>query len=121
MHRWRVALIVVAALFLAGCQGFKASLQGPPTSHSTKSSAKTDDSQTGTTGQTGTAGQPVTAGSGALRLLVEPQAGVKAIYALINGAKKTIDLTIYTLRDTTGEDDLAKAAARGVDVKVILD
>jgi cardiolipin synthase A/B len=116
MHRWRVVLIVVVALFLAGCQGFEVSLQGHSKAQAAKHSAPTDDAA-----QTGTAGQPVTASSGALQLLVEPQAGVKAIYALITGAKKSIELTMYELRDTTAEDDLAAAAKRGVDVQVILD
>jgi phosphatidylserine/phosphatidylglycerophosphate/cardiolipin synthase-like enzyme len=64
---------------------------------------------------------PVSAGSGALRVLSEPQAGLSAIYALINGAKASVELTMYTLRDTAGEDDLAAAAKRGVNVRVILD
>ena len=64
---------------------------------------------------------PVSAGSGSLRVLSEPQAGLSAIYALINGAKSSVDLTMYELGDTTAENDLAAAAKRGVDVRVILD
>jgi phosphatidylserine/phosphatidylglycerophosphate/cardiolipin synthase-like enzyme len=64
---------------------------------------------------------PVSAGSGALRIIAEPQAGVSSIYQLITGAKSSIDLTMYTLGDTTAEDDLAAAAKRGVNVRVILD
>jgi phosphatidylserine/phosphatidylglycerophosphate/cardiolipin synthase-like enzyme len=64
---------------------------------------------------------PVSAGSGTLRVLSEPQAGLSAIYALITGAKSSIELTMYTLRDTTAENDLAAAARRGVNVRVILD
>src|SRR6202012_1791423 len=60
-------------------------------------------------------------GSGTLRVLVEPAAGVGAIYKLITGAKSSVDLTMYELRDTTAEDDLAADAKRGVDVRVILD
>ncbi|MGH3265503.1 MAG: phospholipase D-like domain-containing protein [Trebonia sp.] len=60
-------------------------------------------------------------GVGSLRLLVEPGAGVGGIYQLIRGARTTIDLTMYELNDLTGEDDLAAAAARGVNVRVILD
>ncbi len=63
----------------------------------------------------------MSAGSGTLKVLSEPQAGLGFLYALINGAKSSIDLTMYTLRDTTAEGDLAKAAKRGVDVRVILD
>ena len=69
----------------------------------------------------GAGGGPVSAGSGTLRVLSEPQAGLAAIYALINGAKSSIDLTMYELIDTTAENDLTAAAKRGVDVRVILD
>jgi phosphatidylserine/phosphatidylglycerophosphate/cardiolipin synthase-like enzyme len=64
---------------------------------------------------------PTVAASGALRLLVEPAAGVGAIDKLITGARSSIDLTMYELRDTTAEGDLAAAAKRGADVRVILD
>ena len=50
-----------------------------------------------------------------------PQAGVGAIYKLITGAKSSVELTMYELKDTTAEDDLAADAKRGVDVRVILD
>jgi cardiolipin synthase A/B len=58
---------------------------------------------------------------GSLRLLVEPRDGLGAIYRLITGARSTVDLTMYELNDKTAEDDLASDAARGVDVKVLLD
>jgi phosphatidylserine/phosphatidylglycerophosphate/cardiolipin synthase-like enzyme len=59
--------------------------------------------------------------NGALSVLVEPSAGVARIYRLIRSARSSIDLTMYELRDTTAEADLAAAASRGVDVRVILD
>jgi phosphatidylserine/phosphatidylglycerophosphate/cardiolipin synthase-like enzyme len=61
------------------------------------------------------------AGRQRLRLLAEPQAGIGPIYRLINDARSSVDLSMYELIDTTAEADLAAAAARGVDVKVILD
>jgi phosphatidylserine/phosphatidylglycerophosphate/cardiolipin synthase-like enzyme len=64
---------------------------------------------------------PVSAGSGALTLLSEPQAGLGQVDKLINGARSSIDLTMYELNDTTAEGDLAAAAERGVHVRVILD
>jgi len=64
---------------------------------------------------------PVSAGSGALTVLGEPQAGLGPVDKLINGARSSIDLTMYELNDTTAEGDLAAAAERGVDVRVILD
>jgi len=56
-----------------------------------------------------------------LRLLTEPQAGVAPIYRLITGARSSVDLTMYELADSTAEADLAADAARGVDVRVLLD
>jgi cardiolipin synthase A/B len=67
------------------------------------------------------AAHPAAGGSGTLRVLVEPAAGVGAIDKLITGAKSSVELTMYELRDTTAEDDLAADAKRGVDVRVILD
>jgi phosphatidylserine/phosphatidylglycerophosphate/cardiolipin synthase-like enzyme len=58
---------------------------------------------------------------GTLRVLVEPSAGIGTIYQLINRARSSIELTMYELRDSAAERDLAAAAARGVDVRVILD
>ena len=57
----------------------------------------------------------------ALRVLTEPAAGVGQIYQLITGARSSIDLTMYELADPTAEADLAADAARGVDVRVLLD
>jgi len=56
-----------------------------------------------------------------LRVLTEPAAGVGPIYGLITGARSSVDLTMYELADPTAEADLAAAAARGVDVRVLLD
>ena len=72
----------------------------------------------GTTGavQAGTSGV-TRAGS----LVVEPGAGFSSVYDLINGAKRSIDVTMYEFSDTTAEHDLAAAAKRGVHVHVILD
>ena len=54
-------------------------------------------------------------------LVVEPGAGFSPVYNLINGAKHSIDVTMYEFSDTTAEHDLAAAAKRGVHVHVILD
>ena len=50
-----------------------------------------------------------------------PDQGFSSVYGLINGAQKSINMTMYELADTTAENDLTAAAARGVDVRVILD
>lgn len=54
-------------------------------------------------------------------LITEPDQGLAQIYALIATAKKSIDMTMYELTDVTVTDALAKAAAAGVAVRVILD
>jgi cardiolipin synthase A/B len=65
--------------------------------------------------------QPAAPPAGGLSVLTEPQAGIGPIYRLITGARRSVDLTMYELRDPTAEADLAADAARGVDVRVILD
>ena len=72
------------------------------------------------------AGSPVTVlraarRGGSLRVLAEPQAGIGPIYRLIAGARSSVDLSMYELADPAAEADLAADAARGVDVRVILD
>jgi cardiolipin synthase A/B len=59
--------------------------------------------------------------AGGLSVLTEPQAGIGPVYRLITDARHSVDLTMYELRDPTAEADLAADAARGVDVRVILD
>ena len=54
-------------------------------------------------------------------LIIEPGAGFSPVYGLINGARHSIDVTMYEFADTTAEHDLAAAAKRGVQVRVILD
>jgi len=65
--------------------------------------------------------RPAAPPSGSLSVLTEPQAGIGPIYRLITGARRSVDLTMYELRDPTAEADLAGDAARGVEVRVILD
>lgn len=103
-------VVVGIAVALAGCRGLSAQVAGP---------AGGPDPGGGSPGVQ--AAGPVSAGSGALRVLAEPQAGIGPVYRLINGAKSSLDLTMYELIDTTAENDLAAAAKRGVDVRVILD
>jgi phosphatidylserine/phosphatidylglycerophosphate/cardiolipin synthase-like enzyme len=54
-------------------------------------------------------------------LIIEPTAGFSPVYGLIDGARRSIDVTMYEFADTTAEHDLAAAAKRGVQVQVILD
>jgi cardiolipin synthase len=56
-----------------------------------------------------------------VRVLTEPQAGIGPVYKLISGARSSVDLSMYELIDSAAEADLARDAARGVHVRVILD
>jgi cardiolipin synthase len=85
---------------------------------STVASPTATPSQPGSTTQ-GTA--VATTSSGALSLLLEPEAGMSEVYALLASARHALDLTMYELEDTHAEQLLAGDAARGVDVRVILD
>lgn len=65
--------------------------------------------------------QPPTPRNTTYTLIVEPDQGLTQIYTLIASAKKSIDMTMYELTDVTVIDALAKAAAGGATVRVILD
>ncbi len=54
-------------------------------------------------------------------MLTEPADGIEPIYQLITEARSSVDLTMYELADPVAEADLAADAARGVDVRVLLD
>ena len=60
-------------------------------------------------------------GAASLRVLAEPEAGIRPVYQLISRARSSVELTMYELADLTAEADLAADAARGVEVRVILD
>jgi cardiolipin synthase len=57
----------------------------------------------------------------AVSLVTEPGAGYAPLYRLIKEAKHSIAVTMYEFADSTAEHDLAAAAGRGVQVRVILD
>jgi cardiolipin synthase A/B len=117
------AVLVGVAVALTGCKGVAVGLGSTPAASAHASSSHPSKSSTakGSDASTVQAAGPVSAGSGSLRVLNEPQAGLSAIYKLITGARSSVELTMYTLRDTTAEDDLTAAAKRGVNVRVILD
>jgi cardiolipin synthase len=124
MYRKLLIAAAEAGLVLgaAACSGVTAQ---PPaqaaTARATTRSASTGPAATGP-GATGPAAARSSAASaGRLRLLVEPAAGTGPIYRLITGARRSVDLTMYELRDASAEADLAAAARRGVDVRVLLD
>jgi hypothetical protein len=58
----------------------------------------------------GTSGAVQAGSSGVTRsgpLIVEPGAGFSPVYQLINGARHSIDVTMYEFSDATAERDLA--------------
>ncbi|QUQ64011.1 phospholipase D-like domain-containing protein [Kutzneria sp. CA-103260] len=59
--------------------------------------------------------------AGTYSLLVLPDQGESAIDNFINSATKSIDVTMYELRDTTVTTDLVNRHKAGVTVRVILD
>jgi cardiolipin synthase A/B len=107
-------------MVLAGCKGLTVNA-GPTAKAKTDSKSKTVSKPKPKAKPASHPAAPAAAGSGALTTLVEPKNGVSAIYKLITGARSSVDLTMYELKDTTAEDDLAADAKRGVDVRVILD
>lgn len=72
-------------------------------------------------GDAGTAVTGATSVSRAGALVIEPSAGFSPVYNLIKQARHSINVTMYEFSDTTAEQDLAAAAGRGVQVRVILD
>ncbi len=59
--------------------------------------------------------------SPAYQLVQEPSAGMAPIYALLTGARRSIDVSMYELADPVAEQDLIAAHDRGVRVRVLLD
>ncbi len=102
------------ALGLCGCKGISVEMG----SGSASGSGPAGD--TGIAASDGGSGGATGSGAG-LTVLAEPNAGFSQIYKLITSAQHSVDLTMYALRDTTAEADLAADAKRGVDVRVVLD
>jgi cardiolipin synthase A/B len=72
------------------------------------------------TADTDTGGVRAARDGGTLSLVAEPQAGITPFTKMISGARHRIDLTMYELSDRSVERALARAAQRGVDVRVAL-
>ena len=111
--------VASALVILTGCKVTVSPSADPPAS--SHSAHKNSHSSAKATKDPKSDAHPAGIGTGPLRLLIEPADGLTTIYKLITGARSSVDLTMYELRDTTAERDLAADAARGVDVRVILD
>jgi phosphatidylserine/phosphatidylglycerophosphate/cardiolipin synthase-like enzyme len=55
------------------------------------------------------------------RLITEPGAGYESVYRFISSARKTLDMTMYSLVDPKATAALIADARRGVAVRVLLD
>jgi cardiolipin synthase len=69
----------------------------------------------------GGAGAPSVGATGGLSLITEPGPGNRPFVELIDSARRTVQVTMYELTDQRIEQALAAAAARGVQVSVLLD
>jgi cardiolipin synthase len=65
-----------------------------------------------------TGAAPVAAGD---QLVILPDQGIQPIYSFLSSPARTLDMTMYELVDVRAEQILAADAARGVDVRVVLD
>jgi phosphatidylserine/phosphatidylglycerophosphate/cardiolipin synthase-like enzyme len=111
--RSRSSVVLVLAGALAACGGH--SNDGAPGGED----AGVDGSFTQAEGGAGEGGAEdggVTSG-----LIVEPDMGLTPVYDFIRSAKKTLDMTMYELDDTTVTGLLTTLAKNGVTVRVILD
>jgi len=119
MHRLPWLAVAGLLVALTGCKLTVSQQAAPPpaSKHPAHTVAHPDPKKA----TTHPAVHPAAPGGGSLRVLVEPRDGLGPIDRLITGARSSVDLTMYELDDTTAENDLAADAARGVDVRVLLD
>ena len=108
----RTILIMLTAAVLAAASGCGSTATGGAASSLSPAPGRPTASAASDTTQ---------AGAASLRVLTEPEDGIGPIYRLINRARSSVELTMYELADPRAEADLAADAARGVDVRVILD
>jgi phosphatidylserine/phosphatidylglycerophosphate/cardiolipin synthase-like enzyme len=64
---------------------------------------------------------PAAASARSYRLTTEPGAGYQPVYRFIRSARKTLDMTMYSLIDPAATAALIADAKRGVAVRVLLD
>ena len=119
-----IVLAAAAALATGACACSHAPSQqasGPPATVAGSQQAAAPSAPAAAPTAAPTAAQHPASRAAALSVLAEPQAGIGPVYQLITGARSSVDLTMYELADPAAEADLAGDAARGVNVRVILD
>jgi hypothetical protein len=117
------ALALGVALGAAGCNVQFSAGGSSATPGTSAAPAASSSAASPAPASSGPAAQPsqVADASAPDSLLTEPAQGFGPVYSLIGTAKTSVDLTMYELKDTTAEADLAAAARRGAAVRVILD
>jgi phosphatidylserine/phosphatidylglycerophosphate/cardiolipin synthase-like enzyme len=115
----KILIMLIAPVLAAGASGCSSAVSQQTAQPATSSPAPAPSSPHSTAAPVTAAHAPHRAAL--LRVLTEPGAGIGPIYQLITGARSSVDLSMYELDDPTAEADLAADAARGVNVRVILD
>jgi cardiolipin synthase A/B len=122
LSRVRLILLVSAGLVAAGCgSNARAPTAGGSAPVAAESATAQPTASPGTPTAVKRAAHHRAGRRDGLRVLTEPEAGIGPVYRLITGARTSVDLTMYELSDPAAEADLAADAARGVDVRVLLD
>ena len=119
-----VVLAIVIAAIVSSAGGTKATSSSTLASgtSSTISTAIASTQAMATSGSIGVAATTTTTTTASwLALVVEPDAGLTPLYALLRSARKSVELVMYELEDSQVESILAQDEARGVKVQVLLD
>jgi phosphatidylserine/phosphatidylglycerophosphate/cardiolipin synthase-like enzyme len=114
-RRPRGALAALAALLLAGCAA------APIAAQPGASRVATGPGATATSAAGGCAAGCLGPGTRAVQVFVEPAAGARPVTDAIAAANASVWLEVYLLTDTRVIHALEDAAARGVDVRVMLE
>jgi len=116
-----LTVLVGVALSIAGCSTPNKPRGSAATTKGGTTSSPTSGSVGGPTSTTAVAVAPTTTAPSGLSLLVEPQAGMTALYDFMSSARESLDMTMYELSDTTAEQVLIADHKSGVRVRVLLD
>ncbi len=123
--RGSLAIALLVLLSAVSCKSTTPSAPGDSAGSSSQTSPSPQSSAQSSAQTSSPASiSPQATATGVTRTLyVFPEAdlSVTPLYALVNGAQKTLDMTMYELVDTTFSADLVAACKRGVKVRVILD
>ena len=112
-----LAISACASLLIAGCSGGSAKVTESEDASTHDAGHVTADAGSDASGSDASEGG-VDSG---LTLLTEPAQGMTPVYDFIMSAKKSVDMTMYELTDTTVTGLLTTAAKNGLTVRVILD